>query len=178
MAELMTIARPYAKAVFELASEQGKLGAWSDMLKLVSQVASSGELAGIIGNPKIGRDRVGALIIDVCADKLSAEGKNLVKMLAENGRLECACAIFDNFEEMRAEAEKTIDAVVITAFEVDDAQQQKIIAALKKRLGREVSLTCQVDSSLIGGAIIRAGDLVIDGSAAGQINQLATALSR
>lgn len=178
MAELMTIARPYAKAVFELASEQGKLGDWSDMLKLVAQIANSSELTGIIGNPRIERDRVAALIIDICGDHLSKEGRSIIKILAENGRLNTLNAISERFDEMRAEAEKTIDAVVISAYEVDDAQQQKITAALKKRLGREVSLTCQVDTSLIGGAIIRAGDLVIDGSATGQIKQLATALSR
>lgn len=178
MAELMTIARPYAKAVFELAVEAGKLGQWSETLKLASQVVAAEELQGMIDNPSVARAKVGALIIEICGDKLSAEGKSFIKLLAENGRLKCLGAIFDTFENLRAEVEKTIDAVVISAFEVDDAQQQKITAALKKRLGREVSLTCKVDPSLVGGAIIRAGDLVIDGSAAGQIKQLASAMSR
>jgi len=178
MAEKSTIARPYAEAVFALAKEQSQLKAWSDMLQSIAVVAGNADMQAMISNTNVSKDQVANLIIDVCGSGISADGKNLVKLLAENRRLPLVDEIASQYEALRAEAEKTIDAEVIAAFEVSDAQQKQIAEKLKARLGREVSLSCRVDASLLGGAIIKAGDLVIDGSTKGQIQKLSIELAR
>ncbi len=177
MAEKSTIARPYAQAVFELAREQGKLKEWSAALQELSAVCANADVASVIQNPGLDRAVIADVVIAACGKALNADSQNLVKVLAENRRLDVAGEILVQFEVQRAEAEKTVDAEVISAFEVSKGQQDKIAAALKARLGREVKLSCRVDESLIGGAIIRAGDMVIDGSAAGHMKSLATALA-
>ncbi len=178
MAEKTTIARPYAKAVFDLAQGESKLGEWSETLQLLSTIAADADFSAIAGNASIANDKVVELILSITGDNLVDGGEGLVKLLVANKRLNVLPEIVKMFEDLRAEAEKTIDAEVISAFEVDTAAQDKIKAALKSRLGREVTLTCKIDKSLIGGAIVRAGDLVIDGSAVAQLKSLATAMSR
>lgn len=178
MAEKTTIARPYAEAVFELAQQRKELPRWSDMLELASAVAADPRMSALVGNPNVGKDQLIRLFLDVCGDRLSAEGQNLIRVLVDNDRLEVLTEIAALYETYRADAERTVEAQVVSAFPVDDAQQQQIIAMLKKRLGREVTLSCETDKSLLGGAIIRAGDLVIDGSVTGQLAKLQVALAR
>lgn len=178
MAEKSTIARPYAKAVFEFAQAEGKFGGWSDMLQGLAAVANDPAAERLFRSPSVSKEQIVSLITDVLGGKLSADGQNLVKLLAENKRLTLLPEIAAMFEQLRAEAEKTIDAEVISAFEVSAAEQQKIKAALKNRMGREVKLSVRIDPSLIGGAIIKAGDLSIDGSIAGKLQRLAITLSR
>jgi len=178
MAEKTTIARPYAEAVFKLAQQQGNLKEWSDRLQLCAAITSNPEMASLIGNPKISDEQLAGLVGELCGDKLDEHGKNFIATLIENGRLGLLPEIAGLYEQARAEAEGVIAAEVISALPLDDAQQKKIAASLKKRLGREVVLECKVDESLLGGAVIRAGDLVIDGSAKGQIERLAHVLLR
>jgi F-type H+-transporting ATPase subunit delta len=178
MAEKSTIARPYAEAVFALAKEQSKLKDWSEMLQAAALVTSNEDMQAMISNTNVSKDQVASLILDVCGSKFSGEGKNLIKLLAENRRLSLLGEIAAQYEALRAEEEKTIDAEVISAFEVSAAQQKQIAEKLKARLGREVSLSCRVDSTLLGGAVIKAGDLVIDGSTKGQIQKLSIELAR
>ena len=177
MAEISTIARPYAEAVFELAHETSSLKAWSDMLQFVAAVSADRDMRAIIGNANVSREQLVGLIFDICGKKLNAQGQNLIKVLAENRRLLVLPEISLQFDALKAEAEKTIEAEVIAAYEVSSAQQKKIAENLKKRLGREVTLTCRVDNTLLGGAIIKAGDMVIDGSTHGQIQRLAIELA-
>ena len=177
MAEKSTIARPYAEAVFALAKEQSQLKQWSDMLQAASVVAMNDDMQAMISNTNVDKGQLANLILDVCGSKFSTEGKNLIKLLAENRRLPMLAEIAAQYEELRAEEEKTIDAEVIAPFEVSAAQQKQIAEKLKARLGREVSLSCSVDSTLLGGAIIKAGDLVIDGSTKGQIQKLSIELT-
>ena len=177
MAEKTTIARPYAKAVFALAEAEGKLGEWSEMLQLLASIASDADIKALVGNPSVKQDDLISLFTDVAGDKLNEQGKNLVSVLLESKRVDVLPEITAMFDYLRAEAEKTVDAEVISAFEVSTAQQDKIKAALKNRLGREVTLTCKIDESLIGGAIVQADNLVIDGSVAGQLTRLASAMS-
>ncbi|WP_455200663.1 F0F1 ATP synthase subunit delta [Kaarinaea lacus] len=177
MAEKSTIARPYAEAVFALAKEQSKLKQWSDMLQAAAAVAMNDDMQAMISNTNVDKAQLANLILDVCGGKFTAEGKNLIKLLAENRRLPMLAEIAAQYEELRAEEEKTIDAEVIAPFEVSAAQQKQIAEKLKARLGREVSLSCSVDSTLLGGAIIKAGDLVIDGSTKGQIQKLSIELT-
>lgn len=178
MAEKSTIARPYAQAAFDIAKEKGDLKSWSEMLQLIAAVTSDDIMQDMICNPSIEREKVIAVITDVCADKLNEAGKNFVKVLAENGRLDVAVEIAERYEEHRAEAEKTVEAEITSAFPLSESQITSVTDALKKRLGREVNLVTKVDDSIVGGAIIRAGDLVIDGSVSGQLEKLTTAMMR
>lgn len=175
MAEVTTIARPYAVAVFSLAQEKGDLQTWSDLLQVAAQCADNAEVEAILTNPAVSDEQAVDLLGDVVGD-LSADARNFLLLLAENNRLLLLPEIAALFEALRAEAEQMLTAEVVTARALTDAQKTKIAAALKKRLGKEVTLTEQVDESLLGGAIIRAGDLVIDGSALGKLNRLANAI--
>jgi len=178
MAENSTIARPYAQAAFDIANEKGDLKSWSDMLQLIAAVASDTVLSDMISNPSIEREKIVEIIVDVCGDNLNDLAKNFVKVLAENGRLNVATEIAQGYEGHRAEAEKTVEAEVTSAFPLSDAQIKSMTEALKKRLGREVTLNTSIDETIVGGAIIRAGDLMIDGSVSGQLDKLATTLMK
>lgn len=177
MAEISTIARPYAEAIFALASEGSNLGEWSDMLAFTAAVAADDNIQAMAGNTSVNKDQLTSLFLDVCGSKLSDQGKNMVKVLIENRRLSVLPEIAKQYETLKAEAEKTIEAEVISAFELSQDQQQQIATKLKQRLGRDVTLTCHVDNTLLGGVLIKAGDLVIDGSAIGQIHKLSVALA-
>lgn len=177
MAEATTIARPYAQAVFEIARDANRLNDWSQALGVLSAIASSDDMSSVFGNPKFSTDELVELFVSVAGDKLDDNAKNLVKVLAENNRLVFLPEIAGGFETLRAEEEKTIKAEVISAKDVSESQKQALAAALKARLGRNVELSCRVDESLLGGAIIRAGDMVIDGTITGQLDKLASELT-
>ena len=177
MAEKTTIARPYAEAVFSLAQEQKDLKTWSTVLQTLSLVVENQEMNTLISNTNVIKTQLADLILEICGSKFSDQAKNLVKLLAENRRLPFLSEIAHQFEILRAEAEKTIEAEVVSAFEISETQRKQIADKLKTRLGREVTLSCVVDESLIGGAIIKAGDLVIDGSTRGQIQKLSIELA-
>lgn len=176
MAEKATIARPYAQAAFELARDSQSLKKWSDMLAISALIAKDTNMANVINNPRMIVEDTAGIVIDVCGDNLNEEGKNFVRLLATNHRVGVLPEISTLFEAMRADHERSQQAVVISAFPVSDAQRDKIAAALKVRLGRDITLKCEINSELLGGAIIKAGDLVIDGSARGSLEKLATNL--
>jgi len=178
MAEKSTIARPYAEAIFALAKEESKLKDWSAMLQAAAMVVADANMQSMISNTNVSKQQLADMIIDVCGKDFSTEGKNLIRLLSENRRLPMLGEIAAQYETLRADEEKTIEAEVVSAFEVSDAQQKQIASKLKARLGREVHLTCRVDASLLGGAIIKAGDLVIDGSTKTQIQKLSIALAQ
>ncbi len=177
MAETTTIARPYAQAAFELARAENALPVWSEMLNLAAAVAHDPQLTALLGSPRIARSQLADLFMSVCGDRLTAQGKNFIRLLAENRRLDVMTEIAALFQVMRAEAEGVLEATMISAQPVTDAQRLQITAALKARLNREITLSVSTDASLLGGAIIRAGDLVIDGSARGKLAKLAVALN-
>lgn len=177
MAEQVTVARPYAQAVFELGSAQKDLGRWSAMLALLVEMVSVPEVWELIHSPRLSRGEIGELLIAIGGDKLTDEGRNLVRLLADNHRLDIAPELAGLFEHLRAEAEGAVAAEAISAQPLTQDQKSRIVAALKKKLGRDVSLTCTVDATVLGGAVIRAGDLVIDGSARGKLERLAAELS-
>ena len=178
MAELSTIARPYAEAVFKRAGETNSYPAWSDALALMAVIAADEAMADVIGGAALSKDQIAELFIDVAGDKINDEQKNLVKLLAENGRLSLMTEIAAQYEIMRAEAEGSLDAEMISAFAVSDEQRNKVIASLKARMGRDINLNVTIDESLIGGAIIRAGDMVIDGSVRGKLAKLASTVNQ
>ncbi|WP_273152733.1 F0F1 ATP synthase subunit delta [Methylophaga thiooxydans] len=177
MAEAITIARPYASAVFAIAQEKGELKAWSDLLMVLAQCVEQPEMQSIITSPAVSDEQAVSVLADIAGDLMTADAKNFLLLLAENNRLLSLSDVTVLFEELRAEAEKSMTAEVISARELTAEQAANISAALKQRLGRDVTLNTSIDESLLGGAIIRAGDLVIDGSALGKLNRLANTIN-
>ena len=176
MAENVTIARPYAQAILELAREKNAYAGWSDMLGLMAAVAADADMTRLLDDPRLTENRIAGLLVDVCGDRIDDDGRNLIRVLAENRRVGVIAEIFSTYEKLRQEAEGAVEAELISAYPVTDAQREKISAALSRRLDRQVELTCTVDRDLLGGAIIRAGDLVIDGSVQGKLKRLSTEL--
>lgn len=176
MAELTTLARPYARAAFEVAVETGKLGEWADGLSLVAAVVNERAVKTALSSPSLTGARQAQLVTDLCGEQLGLAVQNFVAILAENKRISLMPEIVSLFETMKAAQEKKVDVRVISAFPLADSVQAKFAASLKTRLQREVILHSEVDKSLIGGAIIRAGDLVIDGSVRGKLAKLAESM--
>lgn len=176
MAELTTLARPYAKAVFAEAQEKGALDAWSSDLALLAACVAEQQLAAVLQHPSLSAKQQAQTLIDVCGDKLNEAAKNLVTVLAENKRLMLLAEVSALYEEMKAQLQNTVDVVVTSAFPLSSEQSNKLAQALKARLQCDVRMNSEVDESLIGGAIIRAGDLVIDGSVTGKLAKLAEAM--
>ena len=177
MAEKSTIARPYAQAAFDLAQQAGDLKKWSEMLSFAAAVAADKQIASLLDNPNVTQQQLVELFLGICEGQLNPAGQNFIRVLADNKRLSVLPEIAAMYEKHRAEAEKSVDAEVISAFALSDALQQQLTEALKKRLGREVNLVTRIDESLIGGAVIRAGDLVFDASVSGQLDKLTHALA-
>ena len=176
MAEPSTIARPYAEAAFRLADAQGKLADWSATLANLSAVASDERIRTAIGDPNYPAAKVAGLFISVLTGKLTGEGENFVRVLAENGRLDVLAEIRTQFEVLKNEREGVVEAEVFSAFEMDQAQVADLVSRLEKKTGRKVRARVSVDKSLIGGVKIVIGDKVIDGSARAQLAALETAL--
>lgn len=178
MADLSTLARPYAKAAFELAHEAGKFPQWSEALNTLASAVKSPELSGLISHPALFKDDLADALSKALSDKLGREGAALVKLLVENKRLPITPFIAEQYEALRAEAESRIDVEITSAVDVPAAQREQLSNAVGKRLSREVVVSWKTDESLVAGAVIRAGDLVIDGSVKGELEKLRTALAR
>ena len=183
MADNNTIARPYAQAVFELASESGDLDTWSEALDLAGQLLADGQVAAYLGDPAFNNeqrleflsglfDKAGAKVLGG-KDK---RGKNFLKLLLENRRVVALPEISTHFETLKAEVENVVEVTVTSATAISKKQQDTISKALRERLGRDVNIATEIDENLIGGAVIRAGDVVIDGSLRARLEGLATAL--
>ncbi|OLS61588.1 F0F1 ATP synthase subunit delta [Pseudomonas putida] len=176
MAELTTLARPYAKAAFEHAQAQQQLANWSAMLGLAAAVSQDDTMQRLLKAPRLTSAQKAATFIDVCGDKFDAQARNFIHIAAENDRLLLLPEISAQFELYKAELEKSVDVEVTSAFALNQEQQDKLAKVLSARLNREVRLHATEDSALIGGVVIRAGDLVIDGSVRGKLAKLAEAL--
>jgi len=176
MADSSTQSRPYAIAAFKQAVEEQQVIRWSEMLALLERVVDDATMKGAIANPRVNREQLAALIIDVCGDALSDTGRNFVRLLTEYGRLLGVAEIRSIFEQQRAGLEGRSRVHVRSAYELDDAQRQTIERSMAQRLGGEIELTVEVDESLIGGVVIRAGDTVIDGTLRGRLMQLGQTL--
>lgn len=177
MSQAITVARPYAQAAFDEAQKLGELKAWSEMLHSATQAVEQKDMQAVITNTRIATSQLNDLMLAVCGGKLSVTANNFIKLLVENKRLLVLPQILEMFETLRAEAEKSVDVTVTSAFDLNDAQKQKIAAALKVRMGREIKLSCETNRELLGGVVIRAGDKVIDGSARTRLSELAVALA-
>ncbi len=177
MSEAITIARPYAQAAFEEAQKLNALQAWSDALIALAEAASHPEVRAIIGNPKVAKTQVASLMEAFLGKSPDAKLQNFVRILADNRRVSVLPEISASFAALKAEAEKSINVVVESPFELSTAQQDKIVASLKKRMGCEIKLESRIKKELLGGVVIRAGDKVIDGSALTRLGEMATALA-
>ena len=173
MADKSTIARPYAKAAFEEARDRGRLGPWSAALRTAAAVVSDARVEALLGNPRVTPEELAALLIGITGPELDEQGRNFARTLADNRRLGLLPEISARFDELKGEAEGVVDVTVTSAAPLDDAQRGQLIAALERRLGRSVRLQCATDPALIGGAVLRAGDLVIDGSIRGRLERIA-----
>jgi F-type H+-transporting ATPase subunit delta len=176
MAEAATIARPYAKAVFMSARDSKALHAWSEALRVGSGLVADSRVADLLTSPKMSTDQLVALFAGLGGAGIDGHWQNFVRLLATNKRLEVLPQIAEQYELLRAQYENELDVQVTSAVVMSADQQAKLAAALKKRFKRDVRMTTAVDSSLLGGAVIHAGDLVIDGSINGRLQRLASEL--
>jgi F-type H+-transporting ATPase subunit delta len=176
MAELTTIARPYAEAAFALAREANALPVWSSMLRYVSSVVADPRMARALDNPKFTSLDKQALLLSVCGEKLDHLGRSFVRVLIDADRLALLPQIDALFEELKNDAEGVAKARIDSAFALDDGQLAELKAALEKRFGKRIEATVNVDPALIGGARITVGDTVIDASVAAQLQAMATRL--
>ncbi|MEZ5497992.1 MAG: F0F1 ATP synthase subunit delta [Steroidobacteraceae bacterium] len=177
MAENATIARPYARAAFASAVAGNALASWSDALQAASLAVRDPRVAGLIGNPRVASSDLVALLGETGHAGSDTGIMNFLRLLAENGRLALLPNIAEQFHAMRALHENTADVEVVSAMELSAAQTQALSAALAKRLGKTIRLHPRIDQSLIGGALVRAGDFVVDGSLRGRLAQLTQELS-
>lgn len=182
MADLGTIARPYARALFDIANAAGTLGPWSDALRVAASVIDDHKAKEFLANPSLSEEQRAGFIEVVAQDTAggalwrSAEGRNLLRLLAENDRLPVLGEIAEQFDVLKAQAENKVKVTLVSATPVDTHVAEQVTQALQKRLGRSVELTLEVDEKILGGAIIRAQDLVIDGSVRTRLQRLAEAL--
>jgi F-type H+-transporting ATPase subunit delta len=176
VAERATIARPYAKAAFEYARGANAFAQWSQELKTLAEIVADSRVAALTKNPSLTSADLANLIIDVAGAKLDEGMQNFVRVLAENHRLLLLPEIAAYYEVLRSAVENTVDVEVVSAVPLNTAQSDKLTQALSTRLKRQVRMSTSVDSTLLGGAVVRAGDLVIDGSLKGRLERLATVL--
>jgi F-type H+-transporting ATPase subunit delta len=177
MAEAATIARPYAKAAFMSARDSKALADWSKALQSSAGIAADSRIEDLITNPRVSEDQIVSMFAGLGGAGIDAHWQNFVRLLAEYKRLEVLPQISEQYEILRAQFEREVDVQVTSAVPMTAEQQSKLSASLKTRFKRDVRMTTAVDASLMGGAVIRAGDLVIDGSIKGRLERMASELA-
>ncbi len=177
MAENVTVARPYAEAIFALADAGGALGRWSQTLAVMAAVAANPELRAANGDPNLSADQVYGLFAGACGD-LATEAQNLVRVLIENGRLATLPELRDIYEELKNAREGVVEALITSAYPLDSRQLSTLVAELEQRFKRKVKPQVNVDAALIGGVRMQVGDEVIDGSVRGKLAAMAVALTK
>ncbi|MGP1958751.1 MAG: F0F1 ATP synthase subunit delta [Arsenophonus sp. NC-CH8-MAG3] len=171
MSEITTIARPYAKAAFDFAVENQLIDKWQNMLSFIDEVTRNQQIGELLYS-LIASETLAKIFIIICGDEIDEHVRNLIRIMAENKRLSALPEVLKQYIQLRAFLELTIDIEVVSATALNKKQQFNISAAMEKRLSRKVKLNCKIDKSIIAGVIIRAGDLVIDGSVRGRIDGL------
>jgi F-type H+-transporting ATPase subunit delta len=172
MAEKVTLARPYARAAFEAARDSKNFAHWSEMLAAAAATVADERVVKLLSSPRVQPADLVELIAE--ASHADERGRNFLNTLAQNRRLAVLPEVAAIYEELRADVENITDVHITSAVQLDEAQRTRLAAALKERLKRDVRLHCAVDASLIGGAVVRAGDFVIDGSLKARLERLAT----
>ena len=176
MAELATVARPYAEAAFKIATEQNALPVWAEMLKFAAAIMADPAMQTAIDNPKLGAAEKEALFLSVSGDKLNPVGRSFIKALVESDRITLLPQIERMFSDLKNAAEGVAQAQIVSAIELTDAQVAELKAVLEKRFRKKIETTVSIDPSLIGGARIVVGDQVVDGSIAGKLAAMAVQL--
>jgi F-type H+-transporting ATPase subunit delta len=176
MAEIATLARPYAEAVFRVADTSGTLAAWSGTLRTLAQAAAHPDMQECMSKYALTHAQLQGLFLSLAPGEMSAEATNFVNVLIENDRLAALPEIYALFEELKNEREGVVDAQIATAFELDTAQLANLVADLEKRFKRKINPQVSVDRDLIGGVRVVVGDEVIDGSVRGKLNAMAAGL--
>ena len=177
MQQNTTQARPYATAVFELAQAESDLAAWSEMLRLLNLIVSDSQMQRLLNDPRLDSEFLADFVLDISAERLSEVGRNFVRVLADAERLSLAPQIYQLFEQRRTESEGVVDVEVVSAYELEQHEQDKIAAVMAKRFGKKINISARIDGSLIGGMVIRTGDSVIDASIRGKLRQLGSELA-
>jgi F-type H+-transporting ATPase subunit delta len=175
MSDLTTIARPYAKAAFDFAVEKGQLSQWGEMLFFAAEITNNEQMHELLSS-SLAAEKMAEIFVAVGGEQFDEFGQNFIKVMAENGRLRALPDVYQQFFELKKEHEKLVDVDVTSAVDLTEEQQQAIISKLEQRLSRKVQLNCSVDETLLGGVVIRAGDLIIDNSVRGSLNRLSDAL--
>lgn len=176
MAETTTLARPYAKAAFAYAQSQSQVGFWADQLRAASGVVVHPKIAQVLADPSKTPESLAATLQDVIGIEDTGFA-NFLAVLADNRRLALLPSISVLFQELKANLEASVDVEVVSAYDLSDDQTQKLVAVLKGKLDKQINVHTRTDKTLIGGVVIRAGDLVIDGSVRGRLNKLAEAMN-
>ncbi len=176
MAELATIARPYAEALFRVA-KSGNLAAWTDLVSEMAAVAANPDVKSFASNPKHSDQQVVDTFLSLLKSNVTPEAKNFVEMLVENGRLALLPEIGAQFMVLKNAEEGAADAEITSAFEMSDAQVKELVATLEKKFGRKLKPTVKVDGSLIGGVRVAVGDQVLDTSVRAKLQKMYTALA-
>lgn len=176
MAELATVARPYAEALFRVA-QAGNLAAWSDLVSEMAQVGGNADVLAYARNPKVSDSDIAATIQSLLKSPLTPEAKNFLDMLLANGRIELLPEIGAQFQLLKNSAEGAADADIISAFELSAAQVSELVATLENKFSRKLNPNVTVDPSLIGGVRVVVGDEVLDTSVRAKLQQMRTALT-
>lgn len=177
MAELITLARPYAKAVFTLANEKQHLDEWSKDLQLLSAVVKEESVSTLLAHPSASSESQQKLLLELVGSEINEPAARLISVLAENDRLLLLPAISEQYEALKSQMQKTVDATIVSPIALNDKQTAELVEVLKKCLNSDIRVTEEIDESLIGGVLIHAGDIVIDGSIKGKISKLAEAMN-
>lgn len=176
MAELSTVARPYAEAIFKLAQDKASSSRWADTLNLLDVVVRDARIQALIGNPRVQTGQLLALIADIGGEHLDEEAHQFLAVLAENDRLTLLPLIREQFDALRHEREGVLDAHVRSAFALSDAQLASLVRDLEARFKHGIRPDVRIDPSLIGGVLVSVGDVVIDGSVRGRLDRMEAAL--
>ncbi|MFC1777089.1 F0F1 ATP synthase subunit delta [Pseudomonadota bacterium] len=176
MSNVTTLARPYAKAAFELAEADGATGGWNDMLVLASTLVSEESLENLLHSPGMSNRQLVEILSDIAGDAINGKFRDFLSVLAENKRLPLLPEITTLYQRLREEADKLLRVKVVSAFTLDESQATRLKDALARRFDREILLESEVDSSVIGGAVIYAGGQVIDGSLKDRLTKLSNSL--
>lgn len=176
MAEAITVARPYAEAVFKLAVAGKSLSQWSKILKLAAEIAENERIRSLIGNPLISVKQLSELMLEIGGRKFNQEARNLITLMIENKRVQVLPQVSFLFEQLKANHEGALDANIISAFELEDEQLSKLVSELEQKFKRKIEAKVSVDSDLIGGIKVEIGDEVLDASVRGKLEAMAIAL--
>ena len=175
MAELATVARPYAEALFRVA-QQGNMAAWSDLVSELAQIGANPDVQAFAANPKLTATDLVATLTSLVKSPVTAEASNFLAMLAENGRISLLPQIGAQFQELKNAQAGAADATIFSAFDMTDAQTAQLVGTLEKKFGRKLNPTVTVDPSLIGGVRVVVGDEVLDTSVRAKLQQMHVAL--